>query len=225
MKSWISFENPAPRQTPQQYDPFEWPTCSIELLAPPPEHDCTNFFELLTARRTTRTLGTISRQDIATLLWHTCRGQSWGDHSLGFPLSLRPAPSAGAIHPIHVLVSFPEDAAWRRYLPECHAFGEIDIEKMDSTRVREELYGLVPCTEAAIISFVAEPGKTAAKYDNSESLVWRDAGILQGIMSLGAAALNIGFCPIGHTGNPWMAELDEHQRLVGVGLGLLGSTV
>ena len=69
---------------------------------------------------------------------------------------------------------------------------------------------------------VAEPGKTAAKYANSESLVWRDAGVLLGYMSVVAEALGLGFCPLGITGQAYVSALSADARLTGVGLAVVG---
>ena len=70
---------------------------------------------------------------------------------------------------------------------------------------------------------MAEPGKTAAKYEHHETLVWRDAGVVLGYMSLVAEALGLSFCPLGLTGRPQLTEfLPESQAMHGVGLSVLG---
>ena len=69
---------------------------------------------------------------------------------------------------------------------------------------------------------LAEPGKTSAKYQHGESLIWRDAGILLAVMALIAEALDYSFCPLGITGEPWADQLATSGVLMGVGLALVG---
>lgn len=81
---------------------------------------------------------------------------------------------------------------------------------------------MVPAPEATKTLLVAEPGKTQAKYFNHESLVWRDAGALLATMGFVAEALNLNYCPIGITGEPWASMLSSEGNLVGVGAALIG---
>ena len=74
-----------------------------------------------------------------------------------------------------------------------------------------------------VIRLIAEPGKTCAKYEHADSLIWRDAGVLIGHMALVAEALDCSFCPLGITGHEWCASLKLEDRLAGVGLAILGS--
>ncbi|SEM10533.1 hypothetical protein SAMN05518845_11692 [Variovorax sp. YR750] len=81
---------------------------------------------------------------------------------------------------------------------------------------------LIAAPVATLLLLVAEPGKTAAKYFNSESLVWRDAGVLLGYLSLAAEALGLAFVPLGITGDPWAGKLVDESGLAGVGAALVG---
>lgn len=69
---------------------------------------------------------------------------------------------------------------------------------------------------------VAEPGMYAAKYQACESLVWRDAGVLVGYLSLVAEVLGLDFCPLGSTGGSALGYLDQQPQLLGVGVALVG---
>jgi SagB-type dehydrogenase family enzyme len=221
---WIDFGVPKPRCAPLEYIPFEWPYTAIESLPLPTERLDIGFFHVLEKRRSVRDHGDLSISDLASLLWFTCRIKSWGDNSaLGFPCSLRPVPSAGAIHPIHVLISSPTSGGWKRYIPESHSFGTIDANVVSDIPFRETLAEFFPCSHSIIISLVAEPGKTASKYEFPESLVWRDAGVLQGFFAITAAALDINLCPVGVTGAPLAFNLDKEGHLLDVGVLLLGS--
>jgi SagB-type dehydrogenase family enzyme len=214
--------DPVPLHEVRRYTPYEWPIRAVEFLDVPRNSECGDILHVLERRKTERSLGNISQNALAELMWHTARGKSWGDASLGFPLSQRPTPSAGSIHPIHVLIHRPGSLYCHRYIPEHHALAELANSEVISFQIRESLNNFFPCPDAAAIFFIAEPGKTAAKYLNPESLIWRDAGILQGTLSIVAAAMNLGFCLLGATGQTIARSLDDEGRLQGVGIALVG---
>lgn len=89
--------------------------------------------------------------------------------------------------------------------------------------VRRETDDLVVAPSATLLLLVAEPGKTAAKYLNPDSLVWRDAGVLLGYLSLAAEALGLAFVPLGATGDPWAGTLVDEAGLTDVGAALVGA--
>jgi hypothetical protein len=152
----------------------------------------------------------------------TCKVTDAADDRLGFPQAHRPAPSAGGIHPIHVVINLPEDEAFLRYDPANHGFRVLRTD-LASRLVRREVGDLVDAAHAAVLLFVAEPGMTAAKYSNADSLVWRDAGVLLGAFCYAAEALEMNCVPLGITGEPWVTQLNPAPGLAGVGVALLGS--
>lgn len=127
--------------------------------------------------------------------------QGTGGDELGFALSHRPCPSAGAIHPIHLLVIDPQAGRWLRYDAVSHALDEV-ITQLEPSGVLAEMHSVLPATSATLLILAAEPGKTAAKYEAAESLVWRDAGVLLGFLAVAAEALGLNYCPLGVTGEP-----------------------
>lgn len=112
-----------------------------------------------------------------------------------------------------------------RYDPVEHVLIEVPGSN-DSALVGRMAAGrLLNLDEGAIFGLIAEPGKTAAKYENHETLVWRDAGVVFGYMSLIAEALGLAFCPLGITGQPYLTEYLSHgSKLQAVGLAVLGKS-
>jgi hypothetical protein len=156
------------------------------------------------------------------VLWHSSRCQQTADSPFGFQLQQRPIPSAGAIHPIHVILSVP-GLGWSRYNSISHSLEALDLPADWSATLESKCNELVAIEDGSLVLFVAEPGMTAAKYDEFESLVWRDAGILQSAFAVVAAAANCNLCLLGITGNPWAAALDQQGQLTGVGVAILGA--
>lgn len=126
------------------------------------------------------------------------------------------------MHPIHVLLA--DDArVWRRYDPCAHALATLDGSEPAVTAAWGSAQELIDMNGALLIALVCEPGKAAAKYENPESLVWRDAGVVLGYMSIAAEALGLSFCPLGLLGNPLSTSTNEGAKpsLQGAGLAAL----
>ncbi|MBO9548924.1 nitroreductase family protein [Pseudomonas sp.] len=221
--TWIDLGDPVPRSTPERYTPIDWRVGEVHQLPTPTQALDRPFGEVLDTRATHRTFGVVDDEQLGAFLWSTCRTRGSAASHLGFDLEHRAAPSAGATHPVHVVVSRPADRRWWLYQPDQHRLAELK----DADVVLGGLYKLslevLTGGDATRLLLLAEPGKTLGKYQNGCSLVWRDAGVLLGVMSLTAAAQGLHFCPLGITGDPWARALADQGQLAGVGLALLGT--
>lgn len=220
--TWIELGNPLPLEKHGRYEPYEWSSQDIEYLTVPADLSLQAFDKIVHARRTRRTFGLLSREQLAQFLWLSCRTIAKGDDDLGFPITQRPTPSAGAIHPIHLILG-DKNSDWLRYDPDHHGLASLRTTGGVLTELWQAIEQVVDPGAGAALLFVAEPGKIYAKYDSGNSLIWRDAGVLIGHMALVAEALQLNFCPLGITGEPWICRLDAQRQLVGVGVALLGS--
>lgn len=207
---------PRIRADAASYRCYEWRAAKTEVLPTP------QALHLGETRRSCRRYSAPSLQNLSTLLWHAARCQETLPSGFGFDLQLRPVPSAGAIHPIHVLLEYPGSHAWVRYDPLVHRLEHISQAQL-LTPLRAAARDYVDPMEGILVSFVAEPGMTAAKYENPESLVWRDAGVLQGALTLLAPQAGLGCCLLGLTGDAWISELGDQGQLIGVGTMILGT--
>lgn len=226
--TWLDLGNPRPRPEAQHYAPVRWPEgerISLQPLAKLPPHDPIferSFLDLATRRRSAREFAPLTLDRLGWLLALANRQLIRGPQHLGFPLTQRPSPSAGAIHPVHLIVQSPALGGWNRYDPAGHELVSVPGGP-DVQTVRRETDELVAAPSAMLLLLVAEPGKTAAKYLNPDSLVWRDAGVLLGYLSLAAEALDLAFVPLGITGDPWAGKLVDESGLTGVGAALVGA--
>ena len=220
--SWDDLGNPVPYPTVEIYPARAWPKGKVQLLPAEACIETAKFADVVASRRSRRAFGRLDAVQLSRLLSLTCRTQHTLEHSFGFPLSLRPAPSAGAIHPIHVILGSSDQRSWQRYDPWRHSLVDL-ISEVDLSEVRTALNVLVSGEEGTLILFAAEPHKTLHKYEHGSSLVWRDAGVLQGYFALAAEALQLNFCLLGVTGEPWVSRLVGGLHLAGVGAAYVGS--
>src|SRR5690606_26004583 len=118
--TWIDLADPLPRSAPEPYTPIEWElgeTRSLPSTSGVPDR---SFNEVIDARASHREFGFVDDQQLGAFLWLACRTRGVGASELGFDLEHRAAPSAGAIHPIHVVVKRPGDDRWWLYVPRSH---------------------------------------------------------------------------------------------------------
>lgn len=221
--TWIDLGTPKPRTENLPYSPYVWETLDVLLLPTPQPFNIVPFAATVLGRRTRRTFKALSDVQISGFFWLTSHCTSLRGQSPSPPESLHPTPSAGSIHPIHVIVGRFDESGWWRYEPSDHSLVEINIPPFAFDDLRSAMGEVVPFGEATALVLVAEPGKTFAKYELGSSLVWRDAGVLIGYQSLVAEALGLSYCPLGITADSWVSRLDPERKLVGVGAALLGA--
>lgn len=242
--SWMLEAEPRPRSRPLRVQCFSWPQGRSSTLSHP-RQPRQLFCDVVNARRSRRTFGCLDESDLSTLLWFSARAvystaQDPGlalepnserdrelDPELGPELSWRPVPSAGAIHPIHILICSARSGQWQRYDPNGHALVTVPEGLLPVHAALALASGVVPPGEGTLIWLAADTAKTSAKYAHAESLVWRDAGVLLGQLGLVSSLLGLHFCPLGMTGSLWGEALaknsDERHLLRGVGLAVIGA--
>jgi SagB-type dehydrogenase family enzyme len=219
---WINLGNPVPRTTLQRHVPLKWPHDKQVLLPTNPNEPWRSLAEVLRSRRSKRDYAALAIEELAQLLSLSSRVKEVLSSAGTLPQSSRPAPSAGALHPIHIILHRQGELHWDRYDPYTHSLWGLRSETPPSM-VREALEEVLPGGDATLMLFAAEPGLTFAKYERACSLIWRDAGVLQGFLSLAAEALGLNFCLVGVTGEPWVSGLVEQNALVGVGAAYVGA--
>lgn len=224
MPNWPDLGNPIPKERPESWQPVPWPQGDKLLLdtLTPTEAPVAEIDQFLRTRRTVRAIGPISDAELGTWFDLGCRAQLIQGSVYGFDISLRAAPSAGGIHPIHIVLATPGSSSWRRYDGVDHALINVP-SGLDAHVVHRAMQVVLAAPDATLILFAAEVGKTAAKYDYPASLVWRDAGALLAVLGLAAHAHSLAFCPLGVTGEPWVGRLLEQQGLFGVGAAFVGT--
>lgn len=227
MQSWDwnipVLPDPVPRALPMRHELYVWPNGTTTPLRPrekPLELDLAALTSQRQSRRTFRKR--LDDEALGDFLWLACRNRSSRPSPFGPDQESRSHPSAGGMHPIHVLLA-NETGPWLRYDPLRHSLVELTGSEAGAAAGREAASALVELGHGTLIGLLAESGKTAAKYEHQESLVWRDAGVVLGYMSLMAEALGLSFCPLGITGRPHLTvHLSKATSLEATGLAVVG---
>lgn len=222
--TWINLGEPRLRSDPVDHSAYIWPAGRVQPLARVDSIPEIDLVKVTMSRRSCREFGGAPQDEaLGHLLYLTLFAHATTDGPHGYVLKRSCVPSAGAIHGVHVLVQRFSDMTIWRYDSIAHALVEIEASEEGARLARSAACAALNVNPAALLIFVAEPGKYAAKYEAPGSLIWRDAGVLVGAMSLVAEALGLGFCPLGVTGESTVRLLDQQLQLVGVGMAALGS--
>lgn len=137
----------------------------------------------------------------------------------------RPAPSAGALHPLDiVLVDWRGTPRLLRYDPISHRL-EVLITK-DSCDHLDELAcamaEILPHARGTAIALLGDIVRVGAVYEDGDTLFWRDAGVLLQTLFVAATAYRLAFCPLGILGHELVRALGLAQRLTPAGVAMIG---
>lgn len=224
----IKLGSPRPLKVEKSYCEFKFPIIQREYLPKPFKKNHNDFFRIVINRRTRRDFGLLAESQLSTVLWYTSHVKYLSKEQGRIISQKRPVPSAGGRHPIDLLIVAPTDEGWSAsvYDPFAHCLCYLDIDSYVLEELLMDVDSVVAIQQATLIWFIAQPDRTMSKYTNSTSLIWRDAGVLQGQFSLVAESLNLSCCLLGITGDKFINKLFSSKgKLVGMGGCLIGNRV
>jgi hypothetical protein len=164
----------------------------------------------------------LSEEDVASLLWHvTALRERNPTGRFGIPWESRPSPSVGGLHALRIFV-LPLDHSQLsgEYLPDRHALAEINPEALtlNSRSVVELLGGCSGIT----LQLACDKPLIEACYENSSTIMWREAGALATVISLTAESLGLTSVLLGRVGNDILSAANVDSRLAAVGAVHIG---
>jgi len=222
-------KEPRRREVNLPYEPYRFAARRITYLPIPPETvQSSSCLETVLQRITRRAFAPIGAAQLGTLLWFSAKTHARHRQQTSIHWEHRPAPSAGGLHPIHLLIIpvVADEGRVSLYDPHAHALIELEAGTDLPTRhFVEKLSAVVHPGEGTIIWFAADFDKTLARYEAGESLVWRDAGALAATIGVVAEAMDLNCCAIGLSGDDWIATVLPSPRFGGVGGCVVGSRI
>jgi SagB-type dehydrogenase family enzyme len=218
--------NPKPRSRIKAIKAKAYPVQQVISLPYCNVEDTPSFFEIIERRRSKRNFSAFSMELLSAVLWHSAKVKNvWIGNDFEI-YSHRPAPSAGGVHPLDLFISLPDKITSRNlcyYDPFAHNLGVLKAKSAILERLFSHFNTNLCIEEATIVWVIADFERTEVVYKNSESLVWRDTGVLLNTIQLVATAFNLSSCMLGTLGNPYVSKIFENRsKLVSGGAILLG---
>lgn len=224
--SEIIFKDPALRDDWIKYEPFIYPLGKKEKLMKPDVALNSSFIDVLFKRRSYKNLTFCEITKISEVLFYCMRIHEITNDITGTITSKRICPSAGARHPIDIIVSLPEKLKERElfyYNPIDHSLNKLMLVRKKVATFLEDINSTLFLNDAYLFWFSIQVEKTGSKYLNPESLYWRDAGCLLYAIQLISTYIGIGSCPIGTLACKSFYDLFSSDKIQSGGGVLIGN--
>lgn len=219
-------KNPTPKDRPDIYSPFIYPVKRIERLARFSETRDMEFMEVLFSRTSAKDFSRATPNEVSELLYLSTKIRSIEIDDTNFFLTKRTTPSAGARHPIDLMVSLAASPPMERilsyYNPIDHSLGELVIPANSLRNFFEEVDRNLSIQDACVIWFSIQITKTSSKYSNPESLYWKDTGALLYCLQIISTYLGLKSCPLGTLAENSFHNLFLNHNLLSGGGILIG---
>jgi SagB-type dehydrogenase family enzyme len=221
----IKLNNPYPRDYEKSNSEFPYVILDTIYLTIPEKFPQISFFEVIERRRSNRLFAMINIEKLSDLLWLTLRTRERKREESGYIWQHKNVPSAGGRHPIDILITglnYDYKNYWK-YNSISHSISRLAINIEKNQELLQIVDQIIPYKNSLIIWQVCQYGKVNSKYENCESLIWRDAGVILANLYLTAEYLGLSCCALGITGDPWLSDiLNGQNALIGTGGCLLG---
>ena len=215
-------DNPRPRGIPLAPPPLaEFPVASVvkcRALVQPIER---SFASVVEQRRSQTEMRHAPLVEVVNAVAFAVRPRQVlpGDR---YGRTRRLSPSAGALHPVEVLLVHGPAHVYR-YAPDTHELERLSVlHPRELALFREDCEEVLPRARGTVIVFAGDVNRVAALYERPESLMWRDAGALLQTVALSAAAYGLAFCPLGTLGTSVLRAIEKEEQLSATGVGLIG---
>ncbi|WP_408871851.1 nitroreductase family protein [Gluconacetobacter aggeris] len=220
-------DEPCPRDLPLEWRPTAVPHTGAYALPRDILTPSIPFLDVLRDRVSTIG-GPVAEVELASVLWHSMllrERRSAGRFGIGW--ESRNTPSAGGLHPLRLLIiPIGNGDPIGVYEPERHAILLCSADERTVRRANEaSVSELTGAKAGTTVQIVADPTRTGAGYENSESLLVRDAGALSATICLVATALGLTSCAMGRTGTEICRRAGLWEPFIGLGAVHVGSRI
>lgn len=218
-------DNPIPKKEEDFPIRIDYPIVQTVKLDRSTHYPPLNFWDVVNNRMSSRNFRKLSLDEIGSALWAASKVKSLSIQENGYILTHRPASSAGARHPIDIIIlsATLNCKEFHYYNPFDHSLNKLRLENFLVDDFLNHVESIIPYGEGTIVWFICHPDRTSAKYENFQSLVWRDAGTLIHSMQIACSALGLSSCPIGSLGEPFISQgFSPLGEIFGVGGMVIG---
>lgn len=183
----------------------------------------TDFLEVYTKRRSVKQLGTCPLNVLSKVLYMAVKPYCIAKDDYGVTVSRSAAPSAGGRHPIDILVGLQEeDRQLYLYQPIGHSLKRLSVEKELQQNFFKDVGQTLPFGESTLLWFSVQYMRTASKYSNPMSLIWRDVGAQLCCFQQAAKYAGVDSCPIGYLAEETFDKMFESDKLLSGGGLIIG---
>ena len=219
--------SPNPRVNYSLYPKITYPS-NREIILPKNNLLDVELLEIFNNRKSRRYFSSpLNIKQISLLLWNTLKiTKIEVDESGTVVWNHCNVPSAGGLASIDTFIIniSGEDRKLFYYNPYKHTLNELEINNNYIDLILEHSQNVIDSTNATQFIFGAQIKNLYSKYENAESLLWRDVGAIYMAIGLMSEACNFNSCSLGITYEPVLAKsLKQKGTIVGVGGIIVGT--
>jgi len=175
-------------------------------------------------RRTRRVISEVTIREAQAFVAYVFAPRLMGKgHLTG--LTRKTMVSAGALHPIDVLIVDGPDVAEPILFSDRHK-KFLTVPILDESGFKaaiEDAASTLPNANGHLILFAGDTRRVSKVYKSPQTLLWRDGGAATQACSMAAFATDYGFCPMGSSGAAILSAIGPpHRDFIALGLGLFG---
>lgn len=219
---------PSIRATVLPFVPFNYP-CKNEFKLPKVGEavQAKSFIEVFKGRRSVKRIGCCSLDDLSKILYYAYKPYEISKDDYGVTVSRSASPSAGGRHPIDILVGLHEQDRRRLFLyePIKHTLKRLAVSEEKQRLFFEDVESTLPFGDSVLLWFSMQYMRTASKYTDYMSLIWRDVGAQLCCFQQAAKYVGLESCPIGYLAEESFHELFDSDALVSGGGMIIGSMI
>lgn len=213
------------RATALPFKPFIYP-CAEEVQLPKVD-DCFSyrgFLKVFKERRSIKRLGSCSLDALSQVLYYAFKPYMISTDDYGVTVYRSASPSAGGRHPMDILVGLVEGGCRKLFLyqPVSHSLRRLAIHEEKQRLFFLDVENTLPFGESILLWFSIQFMRTASKYTDYMSLVWRDVGAQLCCLQQAAKYVGLDSCPIGYLAEDTFDRLFESDALLSGGGLIVG---
>jgi SagB-type dehydrogenase family enzyme len=215
------FLEPIPRSHPKAYESPHWDIAQTIHLDVPRAKRQIDFWHVLDSRSSRREFVTPNNDTLSEILWYTCKSKRRLDKD-GIRIH-KNIPSAGALHPISIIVQSMGKGGLSLYDDVSHSMLSLGVSEEKIDALSRLVSSVLDTKNGTVFWFVADVHKVDCFYENANSLILRDSGVILANLCLVAEALNLASCPLGILGDAVLKEsIAMPWQMRGVGAWVVG---
>ncbi len=182
------------------------------------------FLDVFSNRRSIKQLGACSLDSLSQILYYAVKPYGIGKDDYDETVYRSAAPSAGGRHPIDVLVGLPEERGRHLYLymPLNHSLQKLSISEDMEQAFYKDVEQTLLFGKSTLLWFSVQYMRTASKYTEPMSLIWRDVGAQLCCLQQAAKYVGMDSCPIGYLAQETFNNMFHTDKLMSGGGMIIG---
>lgn len=191
-----------------------------------PKNINVDFLDVLKERKSNRTFSSaLTLEELSPVLWYTFKTRDINCVDKIPVWEKRYIPTAGGLGTIRAILFNVIDTEDSLYLYSGmdHSLNKLDTNPILIKKLRNQVDTVLPSSiKGTVILLIADVKQINIKYENPESLIWKDTGVINHNLYLISEAYSLKTCSLGYTFKDEFSEFSLNKNIFCVGSQIIG---